>query len=250
MQELSSINIEGILQPPEQSSISVDRHMLEAGMFMAYFAWAETILKDLLILGEANPSVVSAYNNDTTKLPGALVDGRITLASKSFGELEDRFFNTYPELRCPRSISVFHRAKIRRDCFMHVTVRPFSDYWLAHVVPKKLEHEVSRYFECIDCGMIPCICEDKVSALKLSCQDDDFREWVFNDLKELDWYLFVPSALLRGIRYFGMLAWPIEDENDQFRIGDYRYDADGTLTGLLPFTMTWRFQQGDPNWLG
>lgn len=237
------------MAPQHAPTIDVDLHMYQAGWFMAVFALGESLLRDLLVLGESDQSVIDEYNTHSDKLPRELINGRLRYEAKSIGFLKGKFLKIYADARCDMSDSSFERFRIRRNMLMHAIVRPFSNYWLSISSPEKM----GEYFTCADCEetIDKCTCKDKSRSFQtLRFREPEFRQWLLNDLQVFDNHVLTPAALYKGINYSGMIAFPhpSEERCDQYRIGDYFYGLNDEVVEICIESHTYWHQQGVFTW--
>ena len=216
---------------------------------MAAFALGESLLRDLLVLGESEQSVIDEYNTHSSKLPRELVNGRLRYEAKSIGFLKGKLFKIYADATCDMFDSSFERFRIRRNMLMHAVVRPFSDYWLSILSPEKM----GEYFKCADCNETTdkCACEDKNRSFQtLRFGDPEFRQWLLNYLQAFDNHVLTPAALSKGIKYSGMIAFPhpSEEQCDLYRIGDHFYDLKGKVVEICMGSHTYWHQKGVSIW--
>ena len=238
------------MAPQHKPTIDVDWHMYEAGWFMAAFALGESLLRDLLVLGESDQAVIDEYNTHNGKLPRELVNGRLRYEAKNIGFLRGKFFKIYADAKCDMSTSSFERFRIRRNTLMHAVVRPFSDYWLSILSPERM----GEYFKCADCGEIAdkCACKEKNRSFQtLRFREPESRQWLLSDLQAFDNHVLTPAALSKDIEYSGMIAFPhpSEEQCDRYRIGDYFYGLDDEVVGVCIGSHTYWHQQGISTWL-
>ena len=186
-----------------------------------FLLWAETAMRDLVVLGEGDASLRRRYSQAVGQEPHPrdFSRRRMELGRKSFGSIKERFLSLWPQWKTPGEIrDAIERVVIWRNVLGHANVQPFRGH-LLYTPTEASWKRMSEYMRCYRCHDYHknCGCEPQDHADPLSVMvKDETLETIYEDLYTVDVECFYHAAVSIDVAYRGV-AWPSEDGEHEIK---------------------------------
>ncbi len=195
--------------------VEADSHLQSAGECFMFLCWAESTMRDFLVLHEGSCDLRIEYNTayGSSMHPPEFARRRLEAGRLSFGRIKNEFLSAWPQWKDDREIrDAIERVVIYRNGFGHAQVQPFRQYLLYTPTAIALE-AIREYMRCSICRsqLKNCKCnhEDVAEPLSLvfRCLDSKFLVQFYGDIRTVDVKCFLPTAKELNVAYQGV-AWP------------------------------------------
>ena len=191
-----------------------------------FLSWAESAMRDLLVLGNANDDLRRSYNRayGAQNHPVSFARARLELGRLSFGRIKNQFLCKWPEWKDKADIhEAIERIIIYRNGFGHAQVQPFRQY-LLYTPSQSAIKSIREFMRCKICRerLKDCECkrDDMAEPLTLvfRCLDREFLAQLYGDIRQVDQNCFLATARQLDVAYQGV-AWP---EGEGYALAEHR----------------------------
>ena len=199
----------------QSKKVEPDNHLQSAGECFMFLCWAESVMRDLLVLGNASDDLRRSYNRayGVESHPSDFTRERLELGRRSFGRIKNQFLCKWPEWKDRADIhEAMERIVIYRNGFGHAQVQPFRQY-LLYTPSQSAIKGIREFMRCKICHerLKDCECKrDDMAApftLLFRCLDREFLAQLYGDIRQVDQECFLATAKQLDVAYQGV-AWP------------------------------------------
>ena len=204
------------MQESNSLSVEPDNLLTAAGECFMHLLWAETVIRDLVVLQEGGADMRGRYSAAFGKdpHPSDFSKKRMELGTRDFGVVKEQFLAYWPELVDNVEVrDAVERVVIWRNALGHANVQPFREF-LLYTPVGSTSRRIQRYMRCHICFKYhkDCQCnrEDVADPDSLIIRLRTLRT-IYLDIRTVDVSCFYPAAVSMDVAYRGF-GWPAETE--------------------------------------